>query len=93
MNQAGGTKPTQKLLVVQGTILGGGTLTINGTVQGSNAAGVLQINAGGTMELTGPVINAATTTFTDNLTPAGTYTVNNSVIDVTFADKGGVFCC
>src|SRR6185312_8884497 len=88
--QAGGTKPTQKLLVVQGTILGGGTLTINGTVQGSNAAGVLQINAGGTMELTGPVINAATTTFTDNLTPAGTYTVNNSVIDVNFADKAGV---
>ena len=34
------------------------------------------------MELTGPVINAATTTFTDNLTPTGTYTVNNSVVDV-----------
>src|SRR6185312_17359396 len=26
----------------------------------------------------------------DNLTPAGTYTVNNSVIDVNFADKAGV---
>jgi len=29
---------------------------------------VLQINAGGTLELTGPVLNAASTTFTDNLT-------------------------
>jgi T5SS/PEP-CTERM-associated repeat protein len=88
--QAGGTKPSQKLLIVQGTVVGGGTLTINGTVQRSNSAGVLQINPGGTLELTGPVLNAATTTFTDNLTPTGTYTVNNSVIDVTFADAAGV---
>ncbi len=88
--QAGGNKASQKLLLVQGTILGGGTLTVNGTQPGSNPVGVLQINAGGTMELTGPVINAATTTFTDNLTPTGTYTVNNSVVDVTFADAAGV---
>ncbi len=88
--QAGGTKPSQRLLVVQGTVLGGGTLTINGTVQPSNPAGVLQINASGTMELTGPVLNAATTTFTDNLAQPGTYTVNNSVVDVTFADALGV---
>ena len=88
--QAGGTKPSQRLLVVQGTVLGGGTLTINGTVQPSNAAGVLQINASGTMELTGPILNAATTTFTDNLAQPGTYTINNSVVDVTFADGLGV---
>ncbi len=88
--QAGGTKPSQRLLIVQGAVLGGGTLTINGTVQPSNAAGVLQINASGTMELTGPVLNAATTTFTDNLAQPGTYTVNNSVVDVTFADGLGV---
>ena len=88
--QAGGTKPSQKLLIVQGTVIGGGTLTINGTVQPSNAAGVLQINAAGTLELTGPVLNAATTTFTDNLAQPGTYTVNNSVVDVTFADAAGV---
>ncbi len=88
--QAGGTKPSQRLLVVQGTVLGGGTLTINGTVQPSNPAGVLQINASGTLELTGPVLNAATTTFTDNLAQPGTYTVNNSVVDVTFADALGV---
>src|ERR1700679_2141509 len=61
----------------------------NGAQPGSNPVGVLQINAGGTMELTGAVVNAATTTFTDNLTPTGTYTVNNSVVDVTFADAAG----
>jgi collagen type I alpha len=88
--QAGGNKASQKLLLIVGTVLGGGTLTVNGTQPGSNPVGVLQINAGGTMELTGPVINAATTTFTDNLTPTGTYTVNNSVVDVTFADAAGV---
>ena len=88
--QAGGTKPSQRLLVVQGTVMGGGTLTINGTVQPSNPVGILQINASGTMELTGPVLNAATTTFTDNLAQPGTYTVNNSVVDVTFADALGV---
>ena len=88
--QAGGNKASQKLLLVVGTVLGGGTLTANGAQPGSNPTGVLQINAGGTMELTGPVINAATTTFTDNLTPTGTYSVNNSVVDVTFADAAGV---
>jgi Hint domain len=88
--QAGGNKASQKLLLVQGNVLGGGTLTVNGAQPGSSPAGVLQINAGGTMELTGAVLNAATTTFNDNLTPAGTYTVNNSVIDVTFADGAGV---
>ena len=88
--QAGGNKASQKLLLVNGNVLGGGTLTVNGTLPGSSPAGILQINAGGTLELTGAVINAATTTFTDNLTPTGTYTVNNSVIDVTFADAAGV---
>ena len=88
--QAGGNKASQRLLLVEGTILGGGTLTVNGTLPGSNPTGVLQINAGGTMELTGPVINAAATTFTDNLTPTGTYSVNNSGVDVTFADAKGV---
>ena len=88
--QAGGNKASQKLLLVNGNVLGGGTLTVNGTLPGSSPAGILQINAGGTLELTGAVINAATTTFTDNLTPTGTYTVNNSVIDITFADAAGV---
>ncbi len=88
--QAGANKASQKLLLVVGTISGGGTLTVNGNQPGSNNAGILQINAGGTMELTGAVLNAATTTFTDNLTPSGTYTVNNSVVDVTFADAAGV---
>jgi len=71
-------------------VLGGGTLTVNGTVQPSGPAAVLQINAGGTMELTGAVLNAATTTITDNLTPTGTYVVNNSVVDINFADAAGV---
>ncbi len=88
--QAGGTKPSQRLLIVDGTVVGGGTLTVNGTVQPSGPVGVLQINASGTLELTGPVLNAATTTFTDNLAQPGTYTVNNSVVDVTFADAKGV---
>ncbi len=88
--QAGGTKPSQRLLIVVGTVVGGGTLTINGTVQPSSAAGVLQINASGTLELTGPVLNTANTTFTDNLAQPGTYTISNSVVDVTFADAKGV---
>jgi hypothetical protein len=88
--QAGGSKPSQKLLLVQGTVLGGGTVTKGGTSVTSSSVGLLQINAGGTMELTGPVLNAATTTFTDVLTPTGTYTVSNSVIDVSFADATGV---
>jgi T5SS/PEP-CTERM-associated repeat protein len=88
--QAGGSKPAQKLLLVQGTVLGGGTVTKSGTSVPSSPVGLLQINAGGTMELTGPVLNAATTTFTDVLTPTGTYVVTNSVIDVSFADAAGV---
>ena len=88
--QAGGNKASQKLLLVVGNVLGGGTLIANGAQPGSNPAGVLLINSGGTLELTGAVLNAATTTFTDNLTPTGTYTVNNSVVDVTFADAAGV---
>jgi collagen type I/II/III/V/XI/XXIV/XXVII alpha len=90
--QAGGSKPSQKLLVVSGTVLGGGPWTINGTAQAqaNGGVGVLQINAGGTLELTGPVLNAASTTFTDDLTPQSTYTVTNSVVDVNFADATGV---
>jgi hypothetical protein len=59
-------------------------------VQAAKPTGVLQINAGGTLELTGAVVNSATTTFADNLTPADTYTVNNSVMDVNFADAAGI---
>ena len=88
--QAGDDNASQKLLLVEGNVAGGGTLTVNGTSQGSSTAGVLQINAGGTLELTGAVLNAATTTFLDNLTPADTYTVKNSVVDVAFADAAGV---
>src|SRR5580658_1153527 len=90
--QAGGSKPSQKLLVVAGTVLGGGPWTINGTAQpqANGGAGILQINAGGTLELTGPVSNAASTTFTDDVTPQHTYTVNDSVVDVNFEDATGV---
>jgi collagen type I alpha len=90
--QAGGSKPSQKLLVVAGTILGGGPWTINGTAQpqANGGAGILQINAGGTLELTGPVSNAASTTFTDDVTPQSTYTVNDSVVEVNFEDATGV---
>jgi T5SS/PEP-CTERM-associated repeat protein len=88
--QAGGSKVSQKLLLVSGTVLGGGTMSTNGTAVASSPSGVLRINAGGTMELTGPVLNATTTTFTDGLTPSGTYVVNNSVVDVIFADATGV---
>jgi T5SS/PEP-CTERM-associated repeat protein/autotransporter passenger strand-loop-strand repeat protein len=90
--QAGGSKPSEKLLVVTGTILGGEPWSINGTAQPqvSGSMGVLQINAGGTLELTGPVSNAGSTTFTDDVTPQGTYTLNDSVVDVNFADATGV---
>jgi len=86
--QAGGSKPSQKLLVVAGTVLGGGPWTINGTAQprANGDAGISQINAGGTLELTGPVSNAASTTFTDDVTPQSTYTVNDSVVEVNFED-------
>jgi T5SS/PEP-CTERM-associated repeat protein len=90
--QAGGSKPSQKLLVVAGTVLGGGAWTINGSAQAqaNGAVGILQINAGGTLELTGPVLNAATTTFTDDVTPQSTYAVSDSVVDVNFEDATGV---
>jgi hypothetical protein len=73
-------------------VLGGGLWTINGAsqFQANGGDGVLQINAGGTLELTGPVLNAASTTFTDDVTPQSTYTVNNSVVDVNFGDATGV---
>src|SRR5580658_6572312 len=90
--QAGGSKPSQKLLVVAGTVLGGGPWTINGTAQpqANGDVGILQINAGGTLELTGPVLNAGSTTFTDDVTPQSTYTVTDSVVDVNFEDATGV---
>jgi T5SS/PEP-CTERM-associated repeat protein len=90
--QAGGSKPSQKLLVVAGTILGGGPWSINGTAQtqANDDVGVLQINAGGTLELTGPVLNAGSTTFTDDVTPQSNYTVHDSVVEVNFEDTTGV---
>jgi T5SS/PEP-CTERM-associated repeat protein/autotransporter passenger strand-loop-strand repeat protein len=90
--QAGGSKPSQKLLVVAGTILGGGPWTINQVSQfpANSDTGILQINAGGTMELTGPVLNAGSTTFTDDVTPQSTYSVSDSVVDVNFEDATGV---
>ena len=84
-----GGKSGKQTEVVQGTVVGGGTATINGSVS-VNGPGILQIGTHDTIELTGAVLNAATTTFTDNLTPTGTYTVNNSVIDVVFQDTTGV---
>jgi T5SS/PEP-CTERM-associated repeat protein len=86
--QAGGG--AQHLLVVDGTVLGGGTLTVNGTVRPAGGAGELRINAGATLELMDAVLSAASTTFTDDLAQPGTYTLNNSVIDVTFAEGTGV---
>jgi T5SS/PEP-CTERM-associated repeat protein len=85
--EAGGSNPSQKLLLVQGTVLGGSE---NGTAGAASPVGLLRINAGGTMELTGPVLNAASTTFKDSLTLAGSDTVTNSVVDVSFADATGV---
>ena len=84
-----GSKSGKQTEVVQGTLVGGGTATIQGSVS-VNGPGILQIGTHDTIELTGAVLNAATTTFTDNLTPTGTYTVNNSVIDVVFQDTTGV---
>jgi T5SS/PEP-CTERM-associated repeat protein len=84
-----GSKSGKETEVVQGTVVGGGTATINGSVS-VNGPGILQIGTHDTIELTGAVVNAATTTFTDNLTPTGTYTVNNSVIDVVFQDSTGL---
>ena len=83
-----GTKAGLSKLVVQGTLSGGGTLTLNGTPQPAEPAGLLQINVGDTMELTGPVLNAATTTIMNG--PSDTYTLFNSVIDIAFAGGAGV---
>src|SRR4029077_11631115 len=83
---ASGTKPGKALQIVTGTIVGGGTVTLNGTTVKASPAGLLQLQNIGTMELTGPVSNAATTTFTDDLTPTGTYVVKHSVVDVSFQD-------
>jgi collagen type I/II/III/V/XI/XXIV/XXVII alpha len=78
-------------LTVTGTIVGGGTWSENGTSQpNAGGPGLLQIGSGTTMEVVNAVLNAATTTFTDDLTQANTYTVNNSVIDVAFKDATGV---
>ncbi len=84
-----GSKSGKQTEVVQGTLVGGGTADIKGSVS-VNGPGILQIGTHDTIELSGAVLNAATTTFTDNLTPTGTYTVNNSVIDVVFQDTTGV---
>ena len=84
-----GSKSGKQTEVVEGTLVGGGTADIKGSVS-VNGPGILQIGTHDTIELTGAVLNAATTTFTDNLTPTGTYTVNNSVIDVVFQDSTGV---
>ena len=84
-----GSKSGKETEVVQGTVVGGGTATIQGSVS-VNGPGILQIGTHDTIELTGAVLNAATTTFTDNLTPTGTYSINNSVIDVVFQDTTGV---
>ena len=90
--QASGSQPSQKLLVVSGTVVGGGPWTIDGTAQAraNGGVGVLQINAGDTLELNGAVLNAGSVTFTDNLTQQSTYTVTNSVVDVNFGDATGV---
>ena len=91
---ANGSSPGNSLLVVPGTILGGGTLNISGgtTADGTtiNSPGLLQLSNVGTLELKGPVLNAASTTFTDEQTPTGTYTVTNSVIDVAFSGANEV---
>jgi T5SS/PEP-CTERM-associated repeat protein len=84
-----GSKSGKQTEVVEGTLVGGGTADIKGSVS-VNGPGILQIGTHDTIELTGAVLNAATTTFTDNLTPTGTYTVNNSVIDVVFQDTTGL---
>ena len=82
-------------LVVQGTVVGGGGWTENGIPQttakpAKKNVGLLEIGSGATMELTGPVLNTATFTTTDNLTPTNTYAVSNSVIDLSFDDSTGV---
>jgi T5SS/PEP-CTERM-associated repeat protein len=87
--QAGLANASENTLIVQGTVVDGQSLTINGTVEPA-AVGQLRIGSGATMELTGPVLNVASLTFTDEVTPANTYAVTNSVVDVGFADGTGV---
>jgi collagen type I/II/III/V/XI/XXIV/XXVII alpha len=84
-----GSKTGKQTEVVQGTLVGGGTADIKGSVS-VNGPGIPQIGTHDTIELTGALLNTATTIFTDNLTPTGTYSVNNSVIDVVFQDATGV---
>ncbi len=88
--QAGGGKQP---VVVSGTVLGGGPWTIDGTAKAAANGGAGECCGSmpvATLELTGPVLNAASTTFTDDVTPQSTYTVNDSVVDVNFADATGV---
>ena len=80
---------TQATLTVTGTILGGGKFTENGTNQGTSAAGILEIGTYAVLEVVDPVISKGTTTFEDDLSQPNTYTVKNSVVDVTFDDNGG----
>ncbi len=78
------------MLRVDGTVLGGDGFSVNGTAQGSGGAGVLRIDGGATLELSGPVLNAATTTFTDDLAPSDNYSVSNSAMQVNFTGASGV---
>ncbi len=73
-----GSKSGKETEVVEGTIVGGGTADIKGSVS-VNGPGILQIGTHDTIELTGAVLNAATTTFTDNLLrPARTASITAS---------------
>jgi T5SS/PEP-CTERM-associated repeat protein len=80
--------PTGEPEVLRGTVLGGGTLDCNGSVT-TNAPGELQINTGGTLELAGAVLNAATTSFADDLSPEGHYSLYHSTVDVRFEGASG----
>jgi T5SS/PEP-CTERM-associated repeat protein len=81
------------LLLVQGTLEGGGTLarTVSGQPTIVNdGTGAIEIGAGATLELTGPVLNGTPPALTDSLTPAGTYAISSGAIDISFADATGV---
>ena len=54
----------------------------------TNSPGSLQIGSGDRLEVTGAVLNAASTTFSD--TQGGTWQVNNGVVDAVFQDATGV---
>ena len=82
---------TKGTVTVTGTIVGGGTFLKNGTAQpDAGGPGILQIGTNTTMVLVSPVLNAASTTFQDDLSSPNTYTVNNSVVDVVFDGATGV---